>query len=178
MKIAQIRFLDTEQPFRAIIDARTIKAAEQIAIEKLATLDRSASFEIIGNAKKADRDSLPTIDEALEPKPTNALDSLAKLATATKYTPTEIAEMLGGAQQGATAEKVQSWIDGTIRPGVETAYELQKWLIHLRARLNQNRRLTAIRDQELAMLAVALQNPTERKLWIAKRAEMRAQFAR
>lgn len=65
MKIVEIRFLGTETPLRAIIDARTIKAAEQIAIEKLATLDRSASFKIIGNAKKADRDALPTIDDVL-----------------------------------------------------------------------------------------------------------------
>lgn len=109
---------------------------------------------------------------------TNALDSLAKLATATKYTPAEIAAMLGGVQQGATAEKVQAWIDGTARPGVETAFELRRWLIHLRAKLNQDRRLSAARDQSLMMLAVALQNPTERKRWLASRAEMRKQFAR
>lgn len=66
MKIVEIRFLGTEQTLRATIDARTIRAAEAIAIAKLAAPgNRSAAFKIVGNARKADRDSLPTIDQAL-----------------------------------------------------------------------------------------------------------------
>lgn len=67
MKIAEIRFLGTDLTIRAIVDERTIKAAEQTIIEKLAAEPRrrSASFKITGNAKKADRDSLPTIDQAI-----------------------------------------------------------------------------------------------------------------
>lgn len=117
--------------------------------------------------------------EAPAPAPaTNALDSLAKLATATRMTTAELAETLGGAKDGMSAELVQAWIDGTARPGVETAFELQKRLIHLRATLNQNRRLGPVRDAQLMGLIVALQNPAQRKIWIAKRAEMRRQFAR
>ena len=108
---------------------------------------------------------------------TNSLDSLANLATATRYSVEEISAMLGGARQGAAPEQVQSWIDGTARPGVETAYELQRWIIHLRARLNQDRKLNSVRDARLNSLIVALQNPTQRKLWLAKRAEMRRQHA-
>jgi hypothetical protein len=105
---------------------------------------------------------------------TSALDSLANLATATRHTPHEIAKALGW---DATAEKVQTWIDGTARPGTETAFELQRWLIALRSTLNQNRRLGAARDAQLSGLIVALQNPTQRKLWLARRAEMRRQHA-
>jgi len=115
--------------------------------------------------------------ESATPAP-SALDSLAKLATATRMTTAELAEALGGAKDGMSAELVQTWIDGTARPGVETAFELQKRLIHLRATLNQNRRLGPVRDAQLQGLIVALQNPTQRKIWIAKRAEMRRQFAR
>lgn len=105
---------------------------------------------------------------------TNSLDSLANLATATQMAPAQIASAIGG----VSSATIQTWIDGTARPGTETAHVLQAWLIALRHTLNQNRRLGAARDAQLAGLIVALQTPTERKLWIAKRAQMRRQFAR
>jgi len=67
MKIVEIRFLGTATPFRAIVDATTIKRAEAITIAALAAApgNRSASFSVIGNARKADQDSLPTLAQAL-----------------------------------------------------------------------------------------------------------------
>jgi hypothetical protein len=66
-KIAAIRFLGTDQTTRVIVDARTIREAENIIIKKLAEdpRSRSAAFNIVGNARKADRDSLPTIDQLI-----------------------------------------------------------------------------------------------------------------
>jgi len=66
-KIVTIRFLGTDQTTRVIVDARTIREAEDIIIKKLAENPnpRSAAFEIVGNARKADRDSLPTIDQLI-----------------------------------------------------------------------------------------------------------------
>lgn len=66
-KIAEIRYLGETEAFRVIVEARTIRAAEGIIIRKLAAApdNRSASFKIVGNARKADRDSLPTIDQAI-----------------------------------------------------------------------------------------------------------------
>lgn len=66
-KIAEIRFLGTEQTTRVIVDAPTVKSAETALIQALAAApgNRSASFTVIRNAKKADRDSLPTINQFL-----------------------------------------------------------------------------------------------------------------
>jgi hypothetical protein len=66
-KIAEIRFLGTDQTIRVVVDARTIREAENILIKKLAENPnpRSATFNVVGSARKTDRDSLPTIDQLI-----------------------------------------------------------------------------------------------------------------
>lgn len=172
MKIAEIRFLGTEQTFRTIVDARTIKAAEAILTEKLAAGTRSASFKIVGNAKKADRDSLPTIDRALAAQKPNALDDLAKIASGLGLSVNELA-----AELAITPATVQAWIEGTARPGENTRAELQ---IRVTRKLGEFRRgrVALHRIATLEALAVALQSASERRLWLAKRSEIRARYAR
>jgi hypothetical protein len=103
----------------------------------------------------------------------NSLNSLAELATATGRTPAEIAQAVGG----VSAEVVQQWIDCQARPTADVARRLRVWLIDLRHRLNQDRRCSPARDQQLGMLNVALQTPDERAQWVSHRDEIRRRQA-
>lgn len=173
-KIAEIRFLGTEQTTRVIVDARTIKAAEAILVEKLAAAPghRSASFKIVGNAKKADRDSLPTIDQLLAAARPSELDNLAKIASGLGLSPAELA-----AELATTPATVQAWIEGTARPGEETRAELAR-RVAIKLVAFRKGRVALHRIATLEALAVALQSPTERKLWLRKLDETRALYAR
>lgn len=66
-KIVEIQFHDTNETIQATVEAASKRAAEAIVIRKLATApgDRTASYTIGGNATKAQRATLPTIDQAI-----------------------------------------------------------------------------------------------------------------
>lgn len=102
---------------------------------------------------------------------TNSLDSLAKIASGLGLSVNELA-----AELAVTPATVQSWIDGTARPAEETRHELRRRVLDKKAWAEKGR-VALHRVSTLQALNVALQTPTERKIWLAQRAEMRRQFA-
>lgn len=103
---------------------------------------------------------------------TNSLDSLAKIASGLGLSVNELA-----AELAVTPATVQSWVDGTARPGEETRHELQLRVIAKKTQFEKGR-VALHRINTLNQLAIALQSATERKMWLRKRAEVRARYAR
>ena len=101
---------------------------------------------------------------------TNSLDSLAKIASGLGLSVNELA-----AELALAPAVVQSWIDGTSRPGEETRHALQLRVIAKKAQFEKGR-VALHRINTLHQLAIALQTPTQRKAWLKKRAEIRARY--
>jgi len=101
--------------------------------------------------------------------PAADLDSLAKLASGLGLSPAELA-----AELAVAPAVVQSWINGTARPGEETRALLQRMVA---SKLAWGKgRIALHRIATLTALSVALQSATERKLWLAKQAETEALY--
>lgn len=123
--------------------------------------------------KEALEDFQTIFGQGLAPRVSpGSLDSLAKVASGLGLSPNELA-----AELAVAPATVQAWIDGAARPAEETRAELATRVAHRLAAF-QKGNAAQHRIAALVALAVALQTPTERKLWLAKRAEIRALYAR
>lgn len=109
----------------------------------------------------------------LEAEMTNSLDSLAKLADTLRLGTSDIAIELK-----VTQRTVAGWIAGDRRPSERNRAALVQLLQDARARHAARRSFSSARDAQFAALLTALQTPQERVLWITRRAQIRAQFAR
>lgn len=102
------------------------------------------------------------------------LDSLADLVRVTRMNTLELSNALG-----ASLGSIEAWIDGKRRPSARNRAALKALISGLRQRHQQRRGgFSPQRDQAFGLLLVALHTPAERRAWIARRAQMRRQFAR
>lgn len=103
--------------------------------------------------------------------PSSALDSLHQLTYCLITTPAKLATALG-----VTTAAVESWMDGTSRPNEQSRVALQGMVQRARSAVQAGswgRVALAIQNAQITT-AVALQNPAERRTWMAERAAKRA----